>query len=186
MESKTEGKDEVVVNLSENRDAAHTCGLLSLRDDEKSIKWYRPIFVGREALVGPIFNAIGLPDRRGTFLVSGYRGAGKTSLVPEAALRARERLESDDRKLLPLILNVSEVSASLDTPKEVQKQPLRIDACRLLTALLRPLSNQREAIARNVGDGGKELARLLKDKKEAEPWREKTAEHTGGQDDNPA
>jgi hypothetical protein len=52
------------------------------------------IFVGRRELLGALQNAIEQPDRRGTYLVSGYRGAGKTTLVIEAARLARRSLES--------------------------------------------------------------------------------------------
>jgi hypothetical protein len=101
----------------------------------------RPVFVGREDLLGSLVNAIGQPDRRGTYLVAGYRGAGKTSLVIEAARRAQEPLEAGGRRLLPLVLNVSEVSASLEPASDARTPPLGIDARRLLTALLRALRN---------------------------------------------
>jgi hypothetical protein len=101
----------------------------------------RAVFVGRAELVGSLVNAISRPDLRGTYLVSGYRGAGKTSLVIEAARLAAPRLK--ERRLLPLVLNVSEVSASLDIASETTTiQPLRIEARRLLTALLRSLRNE--------------------------------------------
>jgi hypothetical protein len=100
----------------------------------------RAVFVGRTELVGSLVNAISRPDLRGTYLVSGYRGAGKTSLVIEAARQAAPRLQ--DRRLLPLVLNVSEVSASLDPATRTTMQPLGIDARRLLTALLRALRNE--------------------------------------------
>src|SRR5215207_6079905 len=66
------------------------------------------LFVGRSELVSTLESAIGQPDRRGTYLISGYRGAGKTSLVVEAARRARQTLQqlSPPRELLMLVLNV--------------------------------------------------------------------------------
>jgi hypothetical protein len=97
------------------------------------------VFVGRKDLLGPLVNAIGQPDRRGTYLVSGYRGAGKTTLVIEAARLAKQELKIP---LLPLVLNVSEVSASLESANEGALPPLGIDPRRLLTALLRALRNQ--------------------------------------------
>ncbi len=112
-----------------------------------------PVFVGREDLLGPLVNAISRPDRRGTYLVSGYRGAGKTSLVIEAARRAKPKLEQQGRRLLPLVLNVSEVSASLESAGEQQMPKLGIDARRLLTALLRALRNglpEGDPVARKV------------------------------------
>src|ERR1700744_2229751 len=53
----------------------------------------QPVFVGREELLGSLVNAISEPDRRGTYLISGYRGAGKTSLVIEAGRRSMSRLQ---------------------------------------------------------------------------------------------
>jgi hypothetical protein len=104
-----------------------------------------PIFVGRKELLGPIVNAIGYEDRRGTYLISGYRGAGKTSLVIAAALQARAKLEADPKDawtLVPVVLNVSEVSASLSDSSATDATALQIDARRLLTALLRGLRNK--------------------------------------------
>jgi hypothetical protein len=101
-----------------------------------------PVFVGREELLGPLVNAIGQPDRRGTYLVSGYRGVGKTSLIIQAARLAQPRLEANRWKLLPIVLNVSEVSASLEPASDLESRPLQIDARRLLTAVLRALRNR--------------------------------------------
>ncbi len=100
--------DPITVELIPGWDAALTYDVLGADDGG-------PVFVGREDLLGPLVNAIGQPDRRGTYLVSGYRGAGKTSLAIEAARRAKPKLASCDHRLLPLVLNVSEVSASLET-----------------------------------------------------------------------
>ena len=126
--------DPTTVELIPGWDAALTYDVLASDDGG-------PVFVGREDLLGPLVNAIGQPDRRGTYLVSGYRGAGKTSLVIEAARRAKPKLSACDHKLLPLVLNVSEVSASLETAEATELPKLGIDARKLLTALLRALRN---------------------------------------------
>jgi TPR repeat protein len=126
----------------------------------------RPVFVGREDLLGSLVNAISQPDRRGTYLVAGYRGAGKTSLVIEAARRAQAPLEIAGRRLLPLVLNVSEVSASLEPATDARTPPLGIDARRLLTALLRALRNGLGR--RQMGDGGALLARVQRACRKAE------------------
>jgi hypothetical protein len=126
--------DPITVELIPGWDAALTYDVLGADDGG-------PVFVGREDLLGPLVNAIGQPDRRGTYLVSGYRGAGKTSLVIEAARRAKPKLASCDHRLLPLVLNVSEVSASLETADAAELPKLGIDARKLLTALLRALRN---------------------------------------------
>jgi hypothetical protein len=126
--------DPTIVELIPGWDAALTYDVLASDDGG-------PVFVGREDLLGPLVNAIGQPDRRGTYLVSGYRGAGKTSLVIEAARRAKPKLTACDHKLLPLVLNVSEVSASLETAEATELPKLGIDARKLLTALLRALRN---------------------------------------------
>jgi hypothetical protein len=111
----------------------------ALRSDDSSA-----VFVGRDELVGTLVNAISQPDRRGTYLISGYRGAGKTSLLIYAAKQAQEPLKAKGRRLLPLVLNVSEVSASLEPATAESVPPLGIDARRLLTALLRALRNGLE------------------------------------------
>jgi hypothetical protein len=131
------------LSLTAGWDAALTYDALRApRAGEEQIEAARrAVFVGRSELVGSLVNAISRPDLRGTYLVSGYRGAGKTSLVIEAARQAAPRLKT--RRLLPLVLNVSEVSASLDAASETTTiQPLGIDARRLLTALLRALRNE--------------------------------------------
>ena len=138
--------DEVALPLVAGWDAALTYDVLRGGDGEGAA-----VFVGREDLVGSLVNAIGQPDRRGTYLVSGYRGAGKTSLVIEAARRAAQVLDRQGRRLLPLVLNVSEVSASLTSADETQSRPLGIDERRLLTALLRKLRIE-------LKDRGDELA----------------------------
>ena len=130
-----------------------------------------PIFVGRESLLDPLIEAIADPETRGTFLISGYRGAGKTTLLIEALRRAKALLESKadavlagsvadaahlatrmqepapvgdggNWRLLPLVLNVSELSASLPADNGQTAAGLTIDPRRLLTALLRALMNR--------------------------------------------
>lgn len=142
----------VTIPLTDNWDASLSYDLL-----EHDARPESAIFVGRDELLGPIVDAIGRPDRRGTYLVSGYRGAGKTTLVIEAARRAREKLEGERWKLLPIVLNVSEVSASLSDAAEAEAAPLQIDARRLLTALLRALRNKLHDLQRAGHlDGGRE------------------------------
>src|SRR4029077_13410991 len=58
-----------------------------------------------------------------------------------AARRAHATLEKQGLALLPVVLNVSEVSASLSDASETVAPQLQIDARRLLTALLRALRN---------------------------------------------
>ncbi len=128
----------VSIRLADNWDASLGYDVL----EEDAATAAKPIFVGRQELLGPIVNAIGQPDRRGTYLISGYRGAGKTSLVIEAARQARTKLEEAGWHILPVVLNVSEVSASLSDASRSTVGPLQIDARRLLTALLRQLRNR--------------------------------------------
>ncbi len=117
-------------------------------DEESNV---RPVFVGRETLIAPLVAEICEPNKRGTYLISGYRGTGKTSLVIEALSRAKTQLPQD-YNLFPLVLNVSEVSASLggvvaSEPGANASEPsvLFIDSRRLLIALLR-------AIAHRIGE----------------------------------
>ena len=127
------------IELAANWDVALSYDILDLpRDGHVPRARARPVFVGRRELLGPLVNAIADHDRRGTYLISGYRGAGKTSLLIEAARRAKDELEPD-RHLLPIVLNVSEVSASLDSSVAVSPRTLSVDARRLLTAMLRAL-----------------------------------------------
>ena len=51
--------------------------VLEDRDGEGTAIDPDPIIVGREGLLGSLVNAISEKDRRGTYLISGYRGAGK-------------------------------------------------------------------------------------------------------------
>ncbi|WP_156875806.1 ATP-binding protein [Ornithinimicrobium pekingense] len=103
-------------------------------------------FVGREDVVGSLANAISQPGQRGTYLVSGYRGVGKTTLVIEAMRMAQGELGTNAWSLFPIVLNVSEVSASLE-PFAAGSDDLSIDARKLLTALLRALRNRLVAAA---------------------------------------
>jgi AAA ATPase domain len=129
--------EAVRVALTAGWDASLTYDLLDheARNGEQ-------VFVGRQEHLGPLVNAVGQPDRRGTYLVSGYRGVGKTSLIIQAIRLANPQLKDKGWTLLPLVLNVSEVSASMEPASEAEARPLRIDARRLLTALLRALRNQ--------------------------------------------
>ena len=127
----------VRVPLLPGWDASLTYDLLD--DPNESIP--KGIFVGRGTLLGPLVNALAQPHQRGTYLISGYRGVGKTSLIIEAMLRARGELENRDWSLLPIVLNVSEVSASLSSASDAEQVELAIDARKLLTALLRAIRN---------------------------------------------
>jgi hypothetical protein len=98
----------------------------------------RPVFVGRRGLLDLITGTIRQPDRRGTFLVSGYRGAGKTTLLIESICRAAGELP-ERWTLLPLVLNASEVSASLGPAAAAPT--LQIGPQQLLAALIRTLRN---------------------------------------------
>lgn len=120
----------------------------------------KPVFVGREELLGSLVNAISKPDRRGTYLISGYRGAGKTSLVIEAGRLSMPRLDKRGLHLFPLVLNVSEISASLQGAGGTTTPPLALDARRLLTALLRTLRNRLEKEKETIDPGGQIIARV--------------------------
>ena len=106
--------------------------------DEKTPDADGPVFVGRMDLLGPLVNAIGHPGRGGTYLISGYRGVGKTSLIIKAASQAGRNLP-DGWRLLPIVLNVSQVSASLGSGDSSEAEALQISSRRLLTAMLRAL-----------------------------------------------
>jgi hypothetical protein len=129
--------EAVRVGLTAGWDASLTYDLL-----DHEARSGEQVFVGRQEHLGPLVNAVGQPDRRGTYLVSGYRGVGKTSLIIQAVRLASSQLKDKGWTLLPLVLNVSEVSASMEPASDVEASPLRIDARRLLTALLRALRNQ--------------------------------------------
>lgn len=105
----------------------------------------RPVFVGRETLIEPLVAEIAEPDKRGTYLISGYRGTGKTTLLIEALTRAKDQLTNNKHTLFPVVLNVSEVSASLGNSSEATPVALNIDPRRLLIALIRQM---RDGISR--------------------------------------
>jgi hypothetical protein len=125
---------EVKVPLKSSWDEPLTYAIL----DEKTPDADGPVFVGRTELLGPLVNAIGHPGRGGTYLISGYRGVGKTSLIIKAASQAGRNLPEGWR-LLPLVLNVSQVSASLGSGEGSEAEELQISSRRLLTAMLRAL-----------------------------------------------
>ena len=99
----------------------------------------RPVFVGREILIAPLVAEIIEPNKRGTYLISGYRGTGKTTLLIEALSRAKKQLRAKQIRLFPLVLNVSEVSASLGDVSSQSPMQLDIDPRRLLIALIRTI-----------------------------------------------
>jgi hypothetical protein len=105
----------------------------------------RAVFVGRETLIAPLVAEIVEPNKRGTYLISGYRGTGKTTLLIEALSRAQKRLPKGYR-LFPLVLNVSEVSASLGNATTAAER-LDIDPRRLLIALLRTIAHRISSMA---------------------------------------
>lgn len=103
------------------------------------------IFVGRRELLEPLVATIADRDKRGTVLVSGHRGTGKTTLVIEALRQARRALARDSRRgLLPIVLNVSEVATSLHGGGAAGQ--LDIDPKRLLVSLLRAFRQRRDLI----------------------------------------
>ena len=99
----------------------------------------RPVFVGREVLIAPLVVEITEPNKRGTYLISGYRGTGKTTLLIEALSRAKKQLAASNIRLFPLVLNVSEVSASLGNSAADTPLRLDIDPRRILIALIRTI-----------------------------------------------
>jgi len=117
----------------------------------------RPVFVGREVLIAPLVAEIIEPNKRGTYLISGYRGTGKTTLLIEALSQAKTRFKDKEIRLFPLVLNVSEISASLGDISADSTNKLTIDPRRLLIALIRTI---REGVNRlpNKNDALKELA----------------------------
>ena len=66
----------------------------------------RPVVVGREGVIAPLVAEIIEPNKRGTYLISGYRGTGKTSLLIEALSRAKRHLAAKEFRLFPVVLNV--------------------------------------------------------------------------------
>lgn len=121
------------IRIRSDWDAALTYD--SLHEESES----RPIFVGREVLIAPLVVEITEPNKRGTYLISGYRGTGKTTLLIEALSRAKNQLAASDIKLFPLVLNVSEVSASLRNATAETPLQLDIDPRRILIALIRTI-----------------------------------------------
>jgi hypothetical protein len=113
--------------------------------DEESER--RAVFVGRDTLIAPLIAEIGEPNKRGTYLISGYRGTGKTTLLIEALSRAQVPLTRRRHKLFPLVLNVSEVSASLGDTSSATSTQLKIDPRRLLIALLRTIDHRISRLA---------------------------------------
>jgi len=109
---------------------------------EEEVAKSRSVFVGRESIIAPLVAEIIEPNKRGTYLISGYRGIGKTSLIIEAFGRAKDQLKNKGHKLFPLVLNVSEVSASLGTTSLATPNQLDIDPRRLLIALLRTIDHR--------------------------------------------
>lgn len=107
----------------------------------------RAVFVGRDTLIAPLVAEIVEPNKRGTYLISGYRGTGKTTLLIEALSRAQKQLTTRNHKLFPLVLNVSEVSASLGTVSTTTATQLDIDPRRLLIALLRTIDHRISHLA---------------------------------------
>jgi hypothetical protein len=145
----------VCVDLEPTWDSSLTYDLIEGAESRSP----RGFFVGRESLVGPLVNAISEPSQRGTYLISGYRGVGKTSLIIHAMRKAGTKLRAVGWSIFPMVLNVSEVSASLDAADDTDVAALRIDARKLLTALLRSLRNR-------LAGTGDERLRTLADKVE--------------------
>jgi hypothetical protein len=160
VEAEFDAAATVRVALRTIWDASLTFDLLDDPHDNVE-NGHGPIFVGREELLGALVNAVGQPDRRGTYLVSGYRGVGKTSLIIQATRLARSGLQENGWQLLPVILNVSEISASLEPLSSVKSDPLKIDARRLLTALLRALRNRVPVDMTHKGPNSNQLAKKI-------------------------
>ena len=141
--------DRLRIRIRPDWDATLTYDAL---DVDKSSGEDEPIFVGRDELIEPLVTEIAGVEKRGTYLISGYRGSGKTTLLIAALRRAQRILNRRGQALFPLVLNVSEISASLTTPAPAARgtpedatrkgSNLQVDPRRLLTALLRAV-NQR-------------------------------------------
>ena len=67
--------DPLRILIRSDWDAALTYDSL---DDESG---NRAVFVGRDTLIAPMVAEIVEPNKRGTYLISGYRGTGKTTLL---------------------------------------------------------------------------------------------------------
>lgn len=126
-------KDPLRIRIRSDWDTALTYD--SLHEEPEN----RPVFVGRENVIAPLVAEIIEPNKRGTYLISGYRGTGKTSLIIEALSRAKTQLAAKKFRLFPVVLNVSEVSASLGHVSSDAPIQLDIDPRRLLIALIRQI-----------------------------------------------
>ncbi|HEX6044494.1 MAG TPA: P-loop NTPase fold protein [Pyrinomonadaceae bacterium] len=126
-------KDPLRIRIRSDWDTALTYD--SLHEEPEN----RPVFVGRENVIAPLVAEIIEPNKRGTYLISGYRGTGKTSLIIEALSRAKTQLAAKKFRLFPVVLNVSEVSASLGQVSSDAPIQLDIDPRRLLIALIRQI-----------------------------------------------
>ncbi|HYW72118.1 MAG TPA: P-loop NTPase fold protein [Pyrinomonadaceae bacterium] len=129
--------DPLRIRIRDDWDAALTYDSLNDVDQTK-----RPVFVGRDAIIEPLVAEILEPNKRGTYLISGYRGTGKTTLLIEALIRSQKELRRKNYKLFPLVLNVSEIAASLGTVSADSPHDLKIDPRRLLIALLRTIGHR--------------------------------------------
>jgi len=107
----------VKLKLVAGWDAALTYDALRKRSEDGPSDRHRtdgdPVFVGREELLGSLVDAISEPDRRGTYLVSGYRGAGKMAdfLEPHdptqaKAIYAAAAARGDPEALVHVVLSV--------------------------------------------------------------------------------
>src|SRR6476660_9541152 len=99
--------EPVSIRIRSDWDAALTYDSLDDEPENPSV------FVGRLSIIAPLVAEIIEPNKRGTYLISGYRGIGKTSLIIEALRRGQVDLKKKGYHLFPVVLNVSEVSASL-------------------------------------------------------------------------
>ena len=135
--------DPLRILIRPNWDSALTYDSLDEQPDNRSV------FVGRESLIAPLVAEIVEPSKRGTYLISGYRGTGKTTLLIEALSRAQKLLKERKYKLFPVVLNVSEVSASLGNSSSPISPRLDIDPRRLLIALLRTIKEEVKRLAVN-------------------------------------
>ena len=128
---------DLEIRIRPDWDTTLTYESLYKKPEEEPLK--RPVFVGRDILIAPLVAEITEPDKRGTYLISGYRGTGKTTLLIEALGLAKKQLAKRNITLLPLVLNVSEVSASLGNSDSDLPVQLNIDPRRLLIALIRTI-----------------------------------------------
>jgi hypothetical protein len=127
--------EETRIHIRPQWDTILTYDVLEREDVDSSI------FVGRQDLLDPICSSVAQLEKRGTFLISGYRGSGKTSLIIEALRRSKKML-TKGWSLFCLVINASEVSASLDIGSTDTGKKLQIDPRRLLIAFLRSLNQK--------------------------------------------